>query len=189
MDGMCKIEKWLMFVLCLLVACSTFGQVVPVEMAVSFSRADAVAPAPANATVSDTGDVWIFVLDHSGSMADEDAIVHVQGRWSSGERKTSRWNALLDSFRTTLSHIEPGAIVQVVRVSDEKAELIRGPECHGHFWGQRAEYHLQDSRTMGKTGLAHATLARPVFGQPGGQAFHFHGKPECWHYRVFGWER
>ena len=125
MDGMCKIEKWLMFVLCLLVACSTFGQVVPVEMAVSFSRADAVAPAPANATVSDTGDVWIFVLDHSGSMADEDAIVHVQGRWSSGERKTSRWNALLDSFRTTLSHIEPGAIVQVVRVSDEKAELIR----------------------------------------------------------------
>ena len=125
MNCMCKIGKLLVVLLCVLAACPALGQVVPVEIAVSFSRTDSVALDSANAVAPDTGDVWIFVLDHSGSMADEDAIVHVQGRWSSGERKTSRWNALLDSFRATLSHIEPGAIVQVVRVSDEKAELIR----------------------------------------------------------------
>lgn len=99
---------------------------VPVTVDVEFVRGDAGASAVIEgANTEEPGDAWIFVLDHSGSMRKEDAIVCSEGLWGTRNRKISRWDALLAAFKVTLDQIEPGAVVQVVRVSADQAELVR----------------------------------------------------------------
>lgn len=106
------------------VAWGAVAKWVPVTVDVGFVRgsAGAVPSAPADAVA---GDAWIFVLDHSGSMGIRDAIVCTEGLFGAKTKKTSRWEALLESFNVTLGQIEYGTVIQVVRVSCKQAELVR----------------------------------------------------------------
>lgn len=101
------------------------GQMVPVEMTVSFSRTDAVAAVPADSDVSLAGDVWIFVLDYSWSMTAADAVAYSESGQSKG--RLPRWKALREAVRVTLDNIEVGSVVQVVKVCGPRAELVKFP--------------------------------------------------------------
>lgn len=120
---MYRLEKLLSLLLGVFIACSAMGQVVPVEMAVSFARTDAGAAAPADATTSEGGDVWIFVLDYSWSMTAPDAIVYSESGQSRG--MVPRWKALREAVGVTLDNIEIGSVVQVVKVCGPRAELVK----------------------------------------------------------------
>lgn len=139
---MYRLEKWFVLLLCMFVACSAMGQVVPVELAVSFSRTDAVAAAPAAAKASDDGDVWIFVLDYSWSMTASDAMVYSESGQSRGT--IPRWQALREAVQVTLENIEIGSIVQVVKVCGQRAELVISVPIRGNKERQ------QINETIGK---------------------------------------
>lgn len=116
-----------MWALVVLGALDAQAEGVPVPLNVEFVRVDSGASVDGVVSKEDTpGDACIFVLDHSSSMDKEDAIVCTEWFWGGmRNRKTSRWEALLASFAVTLDQIEPGTVVQVVRVSADHAELVR----------------------------------------------------------------
>ena len=96
---------------------------VPVTVRLSFKRAD--AKSTEKAASPQDGDAWIFVLDHSGSMLWEDAMVDPAIDSAAAGRKVTRWKALLAALKATLDQIEPGSVVQIVKVGGGSAELFK----------------------------------------------------------------
>ena len=58
--------------------------------------------------------LWVFVLDHSGSMDGRDATSVKTGR------RVTRWEALKDSFEETVKSISIGSVVQFYCVDGPK---------------------------------------------------------------------
>lgn len=98
--------------------------IVPVAVDVEFERADGGSETEAAMASAPVGDAWIFVLDHSWSMTVKDAVASTT-TFLGKEKKTTRWDALLDALKGTLEQIEPGAAVQVVKVGGTQAELVQ----------------------------------------------------------------
>lgn len=99
---------------------------VPLTVRLSFAPGGAQGPEPASADAP-AGDAWIFVLDHSGSMDRRDAMVDAELAPAMAGRTMERWKALLLAFKATLEQIEPGSVVQIVKVGGRKgAELTTG---------------------------------------------------------------
>lgn len=106
--------------LALLAAIAFWGRVVGaddvmLDVSLSFARAEASAVRSGAAAVQ-AGYAWIFVLDHSGSMNEPDAIVD-------GKTGFTRWQALLHEFPITVGQIESGSVVRLVKVGDRKAQI------------------------------------------------------------------
>ncbi len=97
---------------------------IPLTVNFSFLRSEAGAVTSDEANV--TGDAWIFVLDHSGSMKEDDATVDAELAGGTSSRKMTRWNALLLALKATLDQIEPGSVVKIVSVGGSQAELVTG---------------------------------------------------------------
>lgn len=110
---------------CLCSALGAGGAMVPVTLDVEFERAEGSDTAAAATAPAPAGDAWIFVLDHSGSMTVKDALAPTTTTIFGKEKKTSRWDALLEALQGTLEQIEPGAVVQVVKVGGSQAELVQ----------------------------------------------------------------
>ena len=93
-------------VLAVAMAVAAWGQAaeagVPLTVKCRFARADAQT-----GVADDSGLLWVFVLDHSGSMDSRDATSVKTGR------RVSRWEALKDGFEETAKSIPLGSKVQV----------------------------------------------------------------------------
>ncbi|MBR6022216.1 MAG: VWA domain-containing protein [Kiritimatiellae bacterium] len=109
---------------CLCSALGAGGAMVPVTLDVEFERAEGSEAAAAATAPVQAGDAWIFVLDHSGSMTVKDAVASTT-TFLGKEKKTTRWDALLEALQETLEQIGAGAVVQVVKVGGSQAELVQ----------------------------------------------------------------
>ena len=97
---------------------------VPVTVRLSFERANSPTQETSSPATS-VGDAWIFVLDHSGSMDRKDATIAPELSPSAAGKNLKRWDALLVALRATLDQIEPGSVVQIVKVGGRSAELSK----------------------------------------------------------------
>ena len=75
---------------------------IPLTVKCQFDRADAQTDIGGKSDL-----LWVFVLDHSGSMERKDATSVKTGR------RVTRWDALKDGFDETVKSIPIGSKVQV----------------------------------------------------------------------------